>query len=83
MMEGPLSADSEEKHEPASDIDTLAVESLIALDSNRPIREADMSEEISDVRFTPRKPTSKCCSRSDRQLATDFRSIIQASYGTS
>jgi hypothetical protein len=36
-----LGADSEEKHEPASDIDTVAMERLKALDPNRPIREAD------------------------------------------
>jgi hypothetical protein len=35
-------ADSEEKHEPASDIDTVVVDSLKALDPNRPIREADI-----------------------------------------
>jgi hypothetical protein len=38
-MEGP-GADSEEKHEPASDIDTVVVDSLKALDPKRPIREA-------------------------------------------
>ena len=38
-----LSADSEEKHEPASAIDTVVVESLKALDPERPIREADIS----------------------------------------
>src|SRR5471032_2462930 len=36
-----LGADSEEKHEPASDIDTAVVDSLKMLDPNRPIREAD------------------------------------------
>ncbi len=41
MMEG-LGADSEEKHEPVSDIDTVLVDSLKALDPKRPIREADM-----------------------------------------
>ena len=39
MMEGP-SADSEEKHEPVSDINTVVVDSLKVLDPNRPIREA-------------------------------------------
>ena len=34
-------ADSEEKHEPVSDIDTAVVDSLKALDLERPIREAD------------------------------------------
>ena len=42
MMEGPC-ADSEEKHEPVSDIHTVAVDSLIALDPERPIREADIA----------------------------------------
>ena len=37
-------ADSEEKHEPVSDIDTVLVDSLKALDSKRPIREADISQ---------------------------------------
>jgi len=37
-----LGADSEEKHEPVSDIDTAATDSLKALNPERPIREADM-----------------------------------------
>jgi hypothetical protein len=37
-----LGADSEEKHEPVSDIDTVQVDSLKALDPDRPIREADI-----------------------------------------
>jgi hypothetical protein len=36
-------AESEEKHEPVSDIDTVLVDSLKALDLNRPIREADIA----------------------------------------
>jgi len=36
-------ADSEEKHEPASDIDTVLVDGLKALDPKRPIREADIN----------------------------------------
>jgi hypothetical protein len=39
-----LGADSEEKHEPASGIDTVVVDSLKALDPNRPIREADIDD---------------------------------------
>ncbi len=39
-----LGADSEEKHEPVSDIDTAAVESLKVLDPKRPIREADIAK---------------------------------------
>ena len=38
-----LGADPEEKHEPVSDIDTAAADSLKALDPNRPIREADIT----------------------------------------
>src|SRR5258706_1078504 len=38
-----LGADSEEKHEPVSDIDTVVVDSLKALDPKRPIREDRMS----------------------------------------
>ena len=38
-----LGADSEEKHEPVSDIDTVVVDSLKALDPKRPIREGDIA----------------------------------------
>ena len=38
-----LGADSEEKHEPASGVDTESVDSLKALDPERPIREADIA----------------------------------------
>ena len=37
-----LGADSEEKREPASVIDTVSADSLKALDLDRPIREADI-----------------------------------------
>jgi hypothetical protein len=37
-----LGADSEEKHEPVSDIDTPVVGSLKVVDPKRPIREADI-----------------------------------------
>ena len=37
-----LGADSEEKHEPVSDIDTVVVDSLKVLDPKLPIREADI-----------------------------------------
>jgi len=42
MMEGP-GADSEEKRVLASDLDTVMVDSLKALDLIRPIREADIT----------------------------------------
>jgi hypothetical protein len=37
------SCDSEEKHEPASDVDTEAVDTLKTLDPNPPIREPDIN----------------------------------------
>jgi hypothetical protein len=39
---GRLGADSEEKHEPVSDVDTAAADSLKVLDPKRPIREVDI-----------------------------------------
>jgi hypothetical protein len=45
MMEG-LCADSEEKREPAGDIDTVVVDGLKVLDPKRPIREADIPVEV-------------------------------------
>src|SRR6476660_520711 len=48
-----LGADSEEKHEPVSDIDTVVVDSLKALDPKRPIREADSSRTSRHGRFVP------------------------------
>src|SRR5580700_1090383 len=39
-------ADSEEKHQPARDIDTVAVDSLKALDPKRPIREVGRPYQI-------------------------------------
>ena len=44
-MEG-LGADSEEKHEPASDIDIALMDSLKVLDPEGPIREADIGRGI-------------------------------------
>jgi hypothetical protein len=48
-----LGADSEEKREPVSDINTCAVDSLKVLDPERPIREADITEHRLPVRFVP------------------------------
>ena len=55
MMEGP-GADSEEKRVLASDLDTVMVDSLKALDLIRPIREADI---------TPSMERPRRCSRFD------------------
>ena len=59
MMEGP-GADSEEKHEPVSDIDTAEVDSLKALDPEWPIREADV--DASSTQYCPlgSRPSMNC-----------------------
>jgi hypothetical protein len=44
-----LGADSEEKHEPVSDIDTAAADSLKVLDPKRPIREAEVKSGYATV----------------------------------
>jgi hypothetical protein len=44
-----LGADSEEKREPVSDIDTAVVDSLKVLDLKWPIREADMKHAMACV----------------------------------
>ena len=46
MMEGP-GAESEEKREPVSDIDTAVADSLKVLDLKWPIREADIRADVS------------------------------------
>ena len=46
-------ADSEEKQEPASDIDTALVDSLKVLDPKGPIREADIGRTFPEVSFVP------------------------------
>ena len=61
MMEG-LSADSEEKHEPASDIDTALMDSLKVLDPEGPIREADIARCCLHVSNMP--TTDSCTGKS-------------------
>ena len=46
-------ADSEEKHEPASDIDIALMDSLKVLDPEGPIREADVVGPPRHVRVVP------------------------------
>src|SRR5215831_2820153 len=48
-----LGDDSEEKHEPASDIDTEVVDCPKALDPKRPINEADIMGSPCDVAEVP------------------------------
>src|SRR5215470_5782669 len=58
-------ADSEEKHEPVSDIDTVVVDSLKALDPEWPIREeADIERHNWHVRFVP---LADICSAANRE----------------
>ena len=52
-----LGADSEEKHEPVGDIDTVVVDSLKALDLERPIRVADIPQvRYEGPQFIPAGP---------------------------
>jgi len=48
-----LGAESEEKREPVSDIDTGVVDGLKVLDPDGPIREADKWQTSRNVRFVP------------------------------
>ena len=48
-----VGAESEEKREPASDIDTAEVDSLKVLDPEWPIREADIERGDGHVRLVP------------------------------
>ena len=50
-----LGADSEEKHEPVSDIDTAAADSLKVLDPKPPIREADILADARNVEDDPQR----------------------------
>ena len=54
-----LGAGSEEKREPVSDIETALVDSLKALDPNRPIREADNDQvAVTNPDFMSTRPVS-------------------------
>jgi hypothetical protein len=55
-----LGADSEEKQEPVSDIDTEAVDSLKVLDPNRPIREATKFCSAAKRRYGPLAANGAC-----------------------
>src|SRR5580704_321842 len=52
-LEKGLCADSGEKHAPASDPDTVTVDSLKALDPSRPIREATKLLHCTNRRYGP------------------------------
>ncbi len=61
-----LGADSEEKRESASDIDTAEVDSLKVLDPEWPIREADISLCANRYRIGARCLSLNSCGRMDR-----------------
>src|SRR6267142_2255940 len=66
-----LGADSEEKHEPASDIDTVVADSLKALDPRRPIREADIRSAHVRVHAESHPPLDRGgfhCQRGEHRL---------------
>jgi hypothetical protein len=65
-MDG-LGAESEEKREPASDIEAAVVDSLKVLDPERPIREADMTDLAG-----PRNPVLNPVMESHRCTCTAF-----------
>ena len=52
-------ADSEEKREPVSDIDTVVVDSLKVLDLKRPIKEADIANAGHRFAFGPKAAVSR------------------------
>ena len=64
-----LGADSVEKHEPVSDIDTVLVGSLKALDPKRPSREADVNYGIAGCREVARTPAPQQTTRTGLRLA--------------
>ena len=68
---------SGEKHEPASDIDTAAVDSLKALDPNRPIREADIRQKNEEADW------GQAASKRTSQLGTEGDLSGKNSYATS
>jgi hypothetical protein len=63
-----LGADSEEKHEPVSDIETAVVDSLKVLDPERPIREADIVRRTVGLRSPRRYCASRTRQRRDVRL---------------
>ena len=81
MMEGP-GADSEEKHEPVSDIDTVVVVvGLKALDPEWPIREAiGARADMCSVRRRSPSRDSNSSNRSRKMPASRF--VIRISYTT-
>ena len=72
------SADSEEKQEPASDIDTAVVDSLKALDPKWPIREADNPTAAAFVRYWSNSGQSQILARRGLSAYDPKRDIAAA-----
>src|SRR6266513_4388453 len=66
-------ADSEEKHEPVSEIDTVVVDSLKALDPEWPIREADVHPRCCYVAFVPGAAVSRCSNTACYSITSSAR----------
>jgi hypothetical protein len=66
-----LGADSEEKREPVSDIDTAVADSLEALDPDRPIREADIATAFADVGAGEKRRISRASAIAVHKLMTN------------
>jgi len=74
-----LGADSEEKHEPVSDIDTKAVDGLKVLDPNRPIREATNAPQQIATLFDHRVGAVKIsCDLRLKSIQTSRSSVLSA-----
>jgi hypothetical protein len=71
-----LGADSEEKHEPVSDIDTVVVDSLKALDPNGRLEKQTFVRGHGLIRFLP-LPTDSC-STANQQIALLFDYLVRA-----
>jgi len=73
MMEAP-GADSEEKHEPVSDIDTVVVDSLKALDPNGRLEKRPVSGELESADSCQKEPSRPL----SRTLASGVALFISA-----
>ncbi len=75
-----LGAESEEKHESASDIDTAVVDSLKVLDPKRPIREAEVHPRFC---YVANVPEADSCTVVISIFIRYYMAISSWSYGAS
>jgi quercetin dioxygenase-like cupin family protein len=69
---GATPTESEEKREPASDINTAAVDSLKVLDPEWPIREADMNKQV--------RPAASHPQAWGARIVTDAGDVVRAGF---